>query len=102
MTQTKLHPFTYLWPDIWLYILWMSCLVNKSNCSRTVTSSSGWLKFGTWSTAVKADNISISSNTDLRLLVQNTRSFLPLGGCFFSKTNRACNVRLEYLGPIEP
>lgn len=65
-------------------------------------SSSGWLMLGTWSIAVKADNISISSSTCLQLLVHNTRSFLPLGGCFFNRTNRACKVKLEYLGPIGP
>lgn len=89
---------------------------------------SGFDKLETCNTAVNADNISISSNTCLKdtenkiciksvihykllkfivhfyrlLLVQNMRSFLPLGGCFFNKTNNACNVRFEYLGPIGP
>lgn len=40
--------------------------------------------------------------TNLLLLVHSTRSFLPCGGSFFKSTSNACNVKLEYLGPIGP
>jgi len=38
----------------------------------------------------------------LRLEVHRINSLRPGGGDFFNNTKSACNVRLEYLGPIGP
>lgn len=44
----------------------------------------------------------IKSLLYLRLEVHRINSLRPGGGGFFNSTKSACNVRLEYLGPIEP
>lgn len=113
-----------LCPWILRWILLRSFLENTSDSSRTAKRWSDFDRFGTRRTAVNAETISISSNTCLNnlwyvilyfianlmqklkiyllLLVHKTNNLRPFGGCFFNRTSKACNVKLLYLGPIEP
>ena len=85
-----------------LLMVCRSCGENPGSVSITRSMCSALPKFETWSTSVNADNISIWFKTSFRLVVQMIKSLLPLGGCFFSNTNRVCKVKFEYRGPMGP
>lgn len=56
---------THRLPDIFLPIAWISPLLKMSDCSSTPSTCSGLERFGTCSTEVNADSISISSRVSL-------------------------------------